>query len=169
MNTCNNGKLLGRSISSNGLLSHNITGTINKGSRVLSQLRRFRNLSPKIKTTLIKTLLIPVLEYPPIPICTVSLTQKRNIQTVLNKAVRFIHCNEPEQMTTEELHIKYNITPLNISTHQKAKNIWETIKICEPDQFQDLTHPYNNTHTWFPKSSTIINLEPPQAIITRQH
>ena len=74
-----------------------------------------------MKATLVKTLLVPVLEYPTIPICMASQTQKRKLQTILNKAVRFIHCNEVEQLKTEQLHIKYNITPLNISCHYKAK------------------------------------------------
>ncbi len=50
-----------------------------------------------------------------------SLTQKRKMQTVLNKALRFIHCNEQDQLNTEELHIKYNIAPLNISNYYKAQ------------------------------------------------
>ncbi len=43
------------------------------------QLRRFSNLSPKTKTILVKTLLIPVMTYPSIPICTASQTQKRKM------------------------------------------------------------------------------------------
>ncbi len=46
----------------------------NKANVVLINLRRFTNLTPKIKTTLAKTVLIPILEYPPIPLSAVSLT-----------------------------------------------------------------------------------------------
>ncbi len=53
--------------------------------------------------------------YPSIPICTASQTQNRKMQTVLNKALRFIHCHEQEPLTAFELHIKYNIAPLNIA------------------------------------------------------
>jgi len=166
--TCNNGKLLGLNINATGFIGH-ITNTINKGRGILSQLRRFNNLTPKLKTTLVKTLLIPVLEYPTIPICMASLSQKRKLQSVLNKAVRFIHCNEDEQLNTEQLHIKYNITPLNISTHYKAQKTWETIRISENAQYEELISGRNNKHSWFPKSSTIITLEEPQAIITRQN
>ena len=122
-----------------------------------------------MKTTLVKTLLIPVLEYPTIPICVASLTQKRKLQSILNKAVRFIHCNEEEQLNTKQLHIKYNISPLNISSYYKAKKTWETIRISENDQYEELVTERNNTHTWFPKSSIIINMEEPEAIITRQN
>ncbi len=53
-------KLLGLNITSNGFVCH-ITKTINKGKGILYQLRRFSNLSPKMKTILVKTALIPVL------------------------------------------------------------------------------------------------------------
>ncbi len=161
------GKLLGLNISSNGFVSH-ISKTINKGNGILSQLRRFSNLTPKMKAILVKTLLIPVMEYPSIPICMASLTQKRKMQSVLNKALRFIHCNEQEQLNTEELHIKYNIAPSNISNFHKPQKIWESIRICENEQYEELVTPRNNSHTWFPRSNIIIRMEPPQAIITRQ-
>ena len=165
--TCTSGKLLGLNINSTGFTSH-ITKTVNKGIGVLAQLRRFRNLTPKLKTTLIKTLLIPVLEYPTIPICMASITQKRKLQTVLNKAIRFIHCNEEEYLNTEQLHRKYNITPLNITNYYKARRTWETIRISETEQYEELVTERDNNHTWFPKSSAIITMGEPQAIITRQ-
>ena len=51
--TCKNGRLLGFNISSTGFIGH-ITKTINKGRAILSQLRRFSNLTPKMKTILVK-------------------------------------------------------------------------------------------------------------------
>ncbi len=119
-----------------------------------------------MKTTLNKTLLIPVMEYPPLPLCMASRTQKRKMQTVLNKALRFIHCNEEDQLNSEQLHIKYGITPLNISTFYKAQKVWNTIGISENEQYNELITPHNNFHAWFPKSSIIIDMEPPHAIIT---
>ena len=163
--TSKNGKLLGLNISIRGFVSH-LTKTINKGNGILAQLNRFRNLTPKMKTTLIKTILIPVITYPSIPLCMASNSQKRKMQTILNKALRFIHCNEQEQLNSHDLHIKYNVTPLNIINYQKALNTWETIKMSEIDQYNILTTPNNNSHNWFPKCSKIITMEAPQAIIT---
>ena len=91
--------------------------------------QRFKNLTTKMKTTLIKTLLIPILEYPSIPICAASLTHKRNMQIVVNKALKFINCNEDNEATVDQLHIKYNITPLNISMHQRAKKTLEAVRV----------------------------------------
>ena len=122
-----------------------------------------------MKTTLVKTLLIPVLEYPTIPICKASLTQKRKLQIVLNKAVRFIHCNEEEQLNTEQLHNKYNITPLNISSYYKAKKTWDRVKNTEDEQiYEELVRHREITHNWFPKTSTIIDAPPPLPIYTSQ-
>lgn len=163
--TSKDGKLLGLNISNRGFISH-ITKTINKGKGILSQLKRFRNLTPKIKTTLIKTMLIPVITYPSIPLCMASNSQKKKMQTILNKALRFIHCNEQEQLNSYDLHIKYNITPLNIINYHKALNTWETISVSEMDQYNTLTTPHNTSHNWFPKCSNIITMQPPQAIIT---
>ena len=88
------------------------------------------------------------------------------MQTVSNKALRFVHCNEQEQLTASELHIKYSVTPLNIINYQKAINTWETIKLCENTQYNILVTPFDNSHTWFPKSSNMITMQPPQPIIT---
>ena len=88
------------------------------------------------------------------------------MQTINNKALRFIHCNEEEYFNTAELHLKYNIAPINITNHHKALKTWETINTCENDQYNRLVTDYTNTHSWFPKTSTIINMELPEAIIT---
>ena len=104
---------------------------MNKGKGVLTDLRRFGNLTPKVKTTLIKTLLIPVITYPSIPTVMASKSQKKKMQVILNKALRFIHCNEEENLNTDELHLKYNIAPLNIINYQKALNTWGTMKISD--------------------------------------
>ncbi len=158
---------LGLKLQSTGIVIH-CTNVKNKDDAVLTNLRRFKSLSPKIKTTLIKTLLIPILEYPPIPICATSLTQKRNIQTVVNKALKFINCNEDNEATVEQLHIKYNITPLNISIDKRAKKIWETVRATEPEHYINLTINYDREHKWFPQKSKIIKQDTPEAIITRQ-
>ncbi len=89
LNTCKEGKLLGLKVQSTGIVGH-VSTLKNKANALLTKLRRFTNLTPKIKTTLFKTLLIPILEYPPVPLSAASLTQKITLQSVLNNALRFI-------------------------------------------------------------------------------
>lgn len=61
------------------------------------------------------------MEYPSIPMCMASKTQKRKMQTLINESLKFIHCNERYELNREELHMKYNITPLSLSNYFKAQ------------------------------------------------
>ena len=88
------------------------------------------------------------------------------MQAILNRALRFKHCNEEEQFNIFDLHSKYNIAPLNITNYHKALKTWETIRISEIEQYNTLIIKHNNTHSWFPKCSTIITMEPPEPITT---
>ncbi len=120
--TCNEGKFLGLTILSTDISSHSRI-IKNKGNAVLTKLRRFSNLPTKTKVTLVKSLLMPIMEYPPVPLCTISNTEKHSMQSVINKALRFIDNREEENSRAEELHLKYNITPLNIRIATQAKQI----------------------------------------------
>ena len=71
------GKVLGLTLQNTGILGHT-ANVKTKANGVLLNLRRFVNLPPKLKLTLIKTLLLPVIEYPIIPLCLISVTQKKN-------------------------------------------------------------------------------------------
>ncbi len=107
-----------------------------------------------------------MLEYPPIPICAASKTQKQSMQTILNKALRFINYNEEDRPNAEELRLRYDITPLNISIHNKARKIWECVRATEPEHYNNLIMPQNNQHKWFPITSTVIDTPYVYAILT---
>ncbi len=79
INTNKNGKFLGLNIQVTGITGH-ITDRINQGKAKISMLRRFDHLTPRLKVTLIKTQLIPVLQHHPVPLCSISKTQKVNMQ-----------------------------------------------------------------------------------------
>ena len=78
------------------------------------------------------------MEDPSILMCTGSKTQNKKMQTVINKALKFIHCNEHYELNTQELHIKYNITPLNLSNYYKAQKIWDKIKTYDSKRYDEL-------------------------------
>ncbi len=165
MENSKKGKVLGLTIQTHGIIGH-ASKVKNKGNAVMAN-KRFINLTPKLKLTLIKTLLLPIIEYPVIPLRTTSLTQKRKLQVIINKALRFTSFNEDDRpLTVEELHLKYNIKPLNITLHAKAQKIWETIRMMEPEHCDQLTQRFAYNHTWFSKSSYIINSDVPQPIYT---
>ena len=164
LNTSKQGKFLGLKVQSTGLVGH-ATEKVKKGKTVMTNLTRFRNLTTKLKTTLVKTLLIPVLEYPPVPLCALSKAQNINFQKVLNKGLRFIHHNETDILTMEQLHSKYQITPFNVSIHNKAHRIWQKVKEIEDEHiYDDLVRDRESTHKWFPKTSSVINSQAPTPI-----
>ncbi len=161
MENSKEGKVLGLTIQTNRIIGH-ASKVKNKGKAVMANIR-FINLTPKLKLTLIKTL--PVIEYPVIPLCTTSLTQKRKV--IINKALRFTNFNKDDRpLTVEELHLKYDIKPLNITLHAKGQKIWETIRMMEPDHYDQLTQGFACNHTWFPKSSYIISSDVLQPVYT---
>ena len=66
----------------------------------------------KIKTHLIKALVLPILDYPPIPTHTMSKTQITKLQKVQNKALRFAtNQRHPYTMNTIQIHEHTNTTP----------------------------------------------------------
>ncbi len=93
IDTCKDGKFLCLKLQLTGIGGH-CTNLKNKGNAVLSKLRKFTGLTPKLKTLLVKTQLIPILEYSSIPLCAASTSHKKSLQSVLNKALRFINYNE---------------------------------------------------------------------------
>ncbi len=154
LNKSKEGKVLALKIQSNGLMGH--TSNIrNKANAVLTKLRRFIKLTPKLKLILVKSLLLPILEYPVIPLCTALLTQKRKHQVILNKALRFVNYNKDDRpLTANDLHLNYNTKPYNMAIHSKAKKIWETIRLTEPEHYNKLIHHFPTSHIWFPKMLT---------------
>ncbi len=141
---------------------------VKQGKGKLAKLRRFDHLTPKLKSTLIKTLFLSVLEYPPILLCSLSKTQKTNIQIIVNKGIRFINHNDPDMLTVKEVHEKFNIAPFNISIHTKALKIWETIELTAEHLYTELIRPRDNKHNWLPRTSDtrIIHAPPLVPIFT---
>ena len=160
------GTLLGLKMKSNGFNGH-ILERVKRGKGILIQLKRFSKLTPSIKVTLVKTLLIPVLEYPPIPMCSATKTQLLKLQRVQNRALKFINNNDTERIDTiKELHEKYNFLPINISLYNKALKIWQTLEATEEDTYQKLHRQIEGNHTWFPRTSQIVNINTPEPLYT---
>ncbi len=158
--------LLGLKLKSSGFNGHFLE-RVRKGNGILIKLKRFSKLTPQLKTILIKTLLVPVLEYPPIPTCSASKTQLLKLQKVQNKALRFINENDAERVyTTKELHDKYNFLPINVSLHNKAVKIWQNLEHTEEDTYHRLQRSIEGNHTWLPRTGHIINAPLPDPMYT---
>ena len=121
------GKSLGLTITSNGYGKH-VQDRKNKATAALYRLYRLNELPEKIKVHLVKALILPIIQYPPIPLHTMSKTQISILQKVQNKALRFAtNQRYPYTMTTEQIHIHTRTKPINIFLHEQAIKIWQTL------------------------------------------
>lgn len=127
------GKVLGLRIGRTGIGKH-IDDIVNKGKNALGELYRFRNLPSHIKIHLIKAFIIPIIQYPPIPLINISQSNTQKLQKVQNKALRYA-MNEryPYSRNTKTLHEISELEPVNYTLYQRAeKNIYKNGKYAGP-------------------------------------
>ena len=159
----NKGKCLGLSITKSGYYKH-MQERKNIAVASLQKLYELYNMPERIKIHLVKALILPILDYPPIPIHTMSRNQLSKLQKVQNKALRFAtNQKHPYTMTTEQIHTHTKTTPLNIRLHYRAKTIWNRIEELETPIYQNLKDRLNqidNYHRDFPSSLQTCNTTP---------
>lgn len=140
----NTGKCLGLTLTTSGYFKH-IDERCNSANTALAKLYKLRNLPENIKTHLVKALILPILDFPPIPIHTLSKNQIRRLQKIQNKALRFaINQRYPYTMTTQQIHTHTNTIPLNIRLHNRAKDIWYRIENLDIPIYSELLEHHNN-------------------------
>ena len=151
---CEEGTSLGLTIS-NGYISHVKSRKI-KADVALNKIYRLKGLPENIKIHLVKALILPIIQYPPIPLHAISDNQLSKLQKIQNKALRFA-TNQyyPYTMTTEEIHMHTNTKPLNTFLHEQAQKIWASLENMQNDTYQKLiqnrTH-IQKYHRYFPSS-----------------
>ena len=147
------GKLLGLNLTREGFTKH-ITKKKAEVEVQASKLKRFRNLTTKTKLKLYKSLIRPILEYPPVSLHLASKTQKHKLQIIQNKFLRWAVGDPPPYHTNiEELHRLYKLEPLNKRMERQAKKIWNKISINDPDKYEELRDVYfRRNHSWWPRS-----------------
>lgn len=125
--TADRGKILGLTISRQGYCDH-VSSRREVASNALEKLCRFSDMPINVKTHLVKTLVLPVLDYPPIPTHALSNAQLNRLQVVQNKALRFATGKRyPYALTTEDLYALTKTLALNIRLHQQAEKIWTSL------------------------------------------
>lgn len=144
-------KLLGLNIKSNGITAH-IKEQRFKASMTLKKLRRFRKFSSKTKLHLYKALILPIIDYPVIPMNTLRPTNWKKLQAIQNKALRWINGDTPPYHSTiQALHTKYGLETINTRNFRLAYSMWEKIRMefpVETNDYQNAT--FNRTHAWWP-------------------
>ena len=122
-------KILGLTINNHSFTSRHIQAATDKAKLFLLHLRMTNDLNTASKTLLVKSLILPTLTYPCIPLNTASVTGLYQLQVIQNKALRFIYNSRyPQMETNRSLHLRLNIKPLNQVIHNQAKAIWEKLE-----------------------------------------
>ena len=159
----NTGKCLGLTLTTSGYYKH-IEDRRNTANVALGKLYKLYNLPEKIKIHLVKTLILPIIDYPPIPIHTMSKKQISKLQKIQNKALRFAtNQRYPYTMTTEQIHTHTKTIPLNIRLHYRAQAIWERLEdlnIPAYHTLKDNLHQIDKFHRDYPSSLKSCNTIP---------
>lgn len=159
----NHGKSLGLHITNTGYTRH-IRERKHQGEAALKKLYRFRHLPISIKVHLVKVMVIPTIDYPPIPMHTLSTTQLRKLQRTQNKALRWAtEETYPYTLNTREIHDITNTEPVNIRLYKQAVKIWTTLQMNNNEIYDNLAQKANNIQRYnrnFPSSLTNIEHEP---------
>ena len=158
------GSLLGLKVSSHGYKIH-ITQRVAQAREALNTLQRFRDLSSDLKLRLVKTLVIPVLTYPPVPTHAMSRTAISRLQKVQNAALRFTYnVKWQDFVSNEELHMMASLQPINIRLHEMAEKVWRKLGSQEGDLYLALQRLHADApgrqHHLFPRSLLRLEREP---------
>lgn len=162
----NRGRILGMKITNTGYCEH-VKDIKNRGIRALSELNIFKGISEKIKLHLVKAYILPILEYPTIPLVTLSRNQIMKIQRIQNRALRWVYDEAyPYRRNTEQLHQLAKLKPINVRLHDRANQLWTKIEAntdIDMEVFQDhLARP----HKWFLPSRAIMDRASPLPLYT---
>ena len=126
-----------------------------QGERALRKLQILRHLPPRIKTHPVKPIIIPTLDYPPIPTHTLSNNQWIQLERTLNKARRWtLNQKHPYTLTTPEIHDITDTLPLNIRLHQQTQILCDKLQLHNFEHWTQLMENHNirNFHRHFPSS-----------------
>ena len=160
--------VLGMTIKRSGIAYH-VKQRMGMAKQAAIKLRRFRGLNTKTKMHLYKALVRPVVEYPNIPICITSKTNKNKIQKIQNKYIRFAMNNR--QASMEEIrsaHEEYKLETVNTRMHRRANRTWDKLTLIEEELVERSRMEDNRDetkdHNWWPRVSPFVNGDQPEPL-----
>ena len=138
-----------------------------KASMQVTKLKRFKAANAKTRVHLYKQLVLPIMEYPPVPTHALSKSRLATLQRVQNRALRQAYNDTayPPNYTTEELHRRAKLSPINQRLTHRANKIWEKIQGMRHPIYQDLVGremQIREEHDYFLMSRTRLVLPPPR-------
>ena len=122
-------KLLGLNFTNYNFFTRQMDINIDRAIQIQRRLWRFRTLKKNLKTRLYKSLILPIMLYPIIPLNACSKTQMARIQRRQNEAIRWI-CNEkwPLRCPIEERHRELKIEYIADRIKRMAEGIWSNLE-----------------------------------------
>ena len=103
--------------------------------------------------------------YPPTPLYALKKTNTQKMQSLINKTLRWVNGDHfPYETTVEELHNKYNLSPLNVKLFEQNEKLWEKIHQLYPQRYDDLKNNRERSHAWWPTSIITEETQPPAPI-----
>lgn len=157
--------VLGLQINRTGIKPH-VNTRIKLARAALARIKRFSHMTSKTKRHLYQAMVAPHLTYPPVPLNSISATQKAKMQAVQNSSLRWVNGDSPPyNTTTEDLHRKYEMKPVNIKLFEAAERVWETLRDTHPDEIHWIENvETRGTHSWWPRSYLEEGAIPPDPI-----
>ena len=106
----------------------------------VTKFKSFRASKAKTRVHLYKQLLLSTMEYSLVPTQALSKSRLEILQRVQNRALRqeYNDISYAPRFTTEKLHRKAKLKPINQRLNQRANNIWNKIQEMRHPIFQDL-------------------------------
>ena len=146
--------LLGMKFSYNNFWTKQVKENRNNAQRELDKLWRFRYLQRKLKIRLYKTLILPLLLYPVVPLNTLSKTQLKRLRTVQHRAIEWIFNEKwPIRCPYAQRHVDAKIEQLSDRLKRLAEGVWSKIYDEDSNFFrQTLLLPTDLPHARFPSS-----------------
>ena len=142
----NKGCILGLHFNTQGIRNH-IKHQKIKANIALNNIKRFKGLPTNIKIHLVKTCILPILNYPSYPLNSQSKTTLKILQKIQNKSLRFAYNEKyPYERNTEELHTLAKLKPLNVTIQKRGNNIKEKlIKELKDKNYKEIIQTIENT------------------------
>ena len=140
--------ILGATMSGNPSGNTQAKKNIKKASRNLTRLQRFKSAPCKVKKTLYKMLILPILEYPAVLNRNLNKTTKMRMQILQNRALRFIKgIKKSDRINMKSIHEELKIMPINVRIDYLANRCLNKMKekyINKNNDISEVTYKYGD-------------------------
>ena len=176
----NNINILGFTLNRTGFRPH-ITKRLAIARGIVTKLKRFKRLKANTKSYLYKTLVRSALEYPNMPMCVMSTTNKKKLQSFQNGVIRRHIHNEEEVInegyendddgegpSIEELHKAYGIEPINSRMYRRAKINWDKFAVTDETTYERSMQANGELarrdHAWWRRIAPYVEEDEPEGV-----